>query len=85
MIACLIFGQGLLLTGMTLGKLGNGFLRHMRDEKRFKKSGNYDDEKDADDGEEAEWLAERIADFMVARMNQSLPKERRRTAKGRST
>lgn len=82
--ACLIFGQGLLLTAIPLGVLGNGFLRYMRDEKMFEDDGRFDDEDDEDDGEEAEWLAERIADLMLARMNQAPARERRYTPKARS-
>ena len=82
--ACLIFGQGLLLTAIPLGVLGNGFLRYMRDEKMFEEDGRFDEEEDEDDGEEAEWLAERIAEHMLARMNQGPPRERRYTPKSRS-
>ena len=82
--ACLIFGQGLLLITIPLGVLGNGFLRHLRDEKMLEGNDNDFDKEDEDDDEEAEWLAERIADLMIARMNQSPPKERRYTARGRS-
>lgn len=78
--ACLVFGQGLLLSAIPLGVLANSFLSHMSEQRLAEENGRYDDEDDEDDGEEAEWLAERISDLMLAKINQGPPKERRYTA-----
>lgn len=52
----------------------------MSEESLAVENGRYGDEEDEDDSEEAEWLADRISDLMIARMNQGPPKERRYTA-----